>query len=169
VQTPEFNEDWFNPDAELPYGVEPNEVRTAIKEFYDFYDDLNHFLMREDHGRIETVLRANNALSDFIGNVATEELAQASDSLIINQKQDGFPDILPVDHDAYAEQDYKVHHGAHGIENEVFEIEWRMASAQQRGSVVCGLPVRAWRPPKPTYKIWTPSDSFRFSQESQRG
>lgn len=116
MQTPEFNEDWFNPNANLPYGVEPNEVRTAIKEFYDFYDDLNRFLMREDHGRIETVLRANNALSDFIGNVATEELAQASDALIMNQKQDGFPDILPVDNDEYAEKDYVVHHGLEGIE-----------------------------------------------------
>lgn len=116
MQTPEFNEDWFNPDADLPYGVEPNEVRTAIKEFYNFYDDLNRFLMREDHGRIETVLRANNALSDFIGNVATEELAQASDALIMNQKQDGFPDILPRDNDEYAEKDYEVHHGLEGIE-----------------------------------------------------
>ncbi|AHG00728.1 hypothetical protein HALLA_05790 [Halostagnicola larsenii XH-48] len=116
MQTPEFDEDWFNPNANLPYGVTPEEVKIAIREFYDFYDDLNRFLMREDHGRIETVLRANNALSDFIGNVATEELAQASDSLTINQKQDGFPDILPVDHDGYAEQNYEVHHGDHGIE-----------------------------------------------------
>lgn len=116
MQKPEFNEDWFNPNASLPYGVTPGEVRTAIKEFYDFYDDLNRFLMREDHGRIETVLRANNALSDFIGNVATEELAQASDALIVNQKQDGFPDILPVDNDEYAAEDYEVHHGEEGIE-----------------------------------------------------
>lgn len=116
MQTPEFNEDWFNPNAELPYGVEPREIRTAIKEFYSFYDDLNRFLMQEDHGRIETILRANNALSDFIGNVATEELAQASDSLIMNQKQDGFPDILPVDNEEYAENEYEVHHGREGIE-----------------------------------------------------
>jgi len=116
VQSPEFHEDWFNPAAELPYGVTPGEVRTAIKEFYDFYDDLNRFLMREDHGRIETVLRANNALSDFIGNAATEELAQASNALILNQKQDGFPDILPVDNEEYAEEDYDIHHGDEGIE-----------------------------------------------------
>jgi len=116
MERPEFNENWFNPNAELPYGVEPEEVATAIKEFYDFYADLNEFLLMEDHGRIETVLRANNALSDFIGNAATEELAQASDKLIINQKQDGFPDILPVGKDDYAEKDYEVHHGDEGIE-----------------------------------------------------
>lgn len=116
MERPEFNENWFNPNAELPYGVEPEEVATAIKEFYDFYADLNEFLLMEDHGRIETVLRANNALSDFIGNAATEELAQASDKLIINQKQDGFPDILPVEKDEYAEKDYEVHHGDEGIE-----------------------------------------------------
>ncbi|PSQ52951.1 hypothetical protein BRD20_04400 [Halobacteriales archaeon SW_8_65_20] len=116
MRTPEFNDDWFNPNADLPYGVEPDEIRTAIEQFYAFYADLNQFLMREDHGRIETVLRANNALSDFIGNVATEELAQASDSLIINQKQDGFPDILPIDNETYADQAYEIHHGGDGIE-----------------------------------------------------
>jgi len=116
MERPTFNEDWFNPDAELPYGVQPEEVATAIREFYDFYGDLNNFLLREDHGRIETVLRANNALSDFIGNVATEELAQASDQLIINQKQDGFPDILPADKDEYEQEDYEIHHGDEGIE-----------------------------------------------------
>ena len=116
MRTPEFKEDWFNPDAELPYGATPKEVRTAIKEFYEFYDDLNRFLMQEGHGRIETVLRANNALSDFIGNVATEELAQASDALILNQKQDGFPDILPIENEEYAEKDYTIHHGLAGIE-----------------------------------------------------
>ncbi len=116
MQTPKFNEDWFNPGADLPYGVTPDEVKTAIKEFYDFYADMNKFFLKEGHGRIETILRANNALSDFIGNVATEELAQASDALIMNQKQDGFPDILPLNHDAYREQDYEIHHGDHGIE-----------------------------------------------------
>jgi hypothetical protein len=116
MQTPEFRERFFNPNAELPYGVTPEEVREAIKGFYDFYDDLNGFLMREDHGRIETVLRANNALSDFIGNAATEELANASDALIVNQKPDGFPDLLPTNNDEYAAQDFEIHHGDHGIE-----------------------------------------------------
>lgn len=116
MNRPEFNENWFNPNARLPYGVTADEIRTAIKEFYDFYSGLNEFLLREGHGRLETVLRANNALSDFIGNVATEELANSSDALIVNQKPDGFPDLLPVDHDAYREQNYEVHHGEHGIE-----------------------------------------------------
>lgn len=116
MQRPEFNENWFNPDAELPYGVSPEEIKTTITEFYDFYGDLNEFLLREDHGRIETVLRANNALSDFIGNAATEELAQASDELVINQKQDGFPDVLPRTNNNYAAEEYRVHHGDEGIE-----------------------------------------------------
>lgn len=116
MQTPEFKEQFFNPHAELPYGVTTGEVREAIKGFYHFYDDLNRFLMREDHGRIETVLRANNALSDFIGNAATEELANATDALVVNQKPDGFPDLLPTNNDAYAAQDFEVHHGEHGIE-----------------------------------------------------
>ncbi len=116
MERPEFQDDFFNPNANLPYGVTPEEVGGAIREFYDFYGDLNEFLLAEDHGRLETVLRANNALSDFVGNVATEELANVSDSLIVNQKPDGFPDLLPLDNDDYAAQDYDIHHGDEGIE-----------------------------------------------------
>lgn len=116
MRRPEFDENYFNPDAELPYGVTPEDVGKSIEEFYGFYGDLNDFLLSEDHGRIETVLRANNALSDFVGNLVTEELADSSDALVANQKQDGFPDLLPVENDEYAEQDYEVHHGDEGIE-----------------------------------------------------
>jgi len=116
MKRPEFNESYFNPGAELPYGATPKDVGEAIEEFYEFYGDLNDFLLKEDHGRIETVLRANNALSDFVGNLVTEELADASDALVANQKQDGFPDLLPVENDEYAERDYEVHHGDEGIE-----------------------------------------------------
>lgn len=116
MKRPSFHEKWYNPNAELPYGVEPEEVAIAIQEFYNFYGELNEFLMWENHGRLETVLRANNALSDFVGNVATEEVANASDALIVNQKPDGFPDLLPRGHDEYAAEDYEIHHGDHGIE-----------------------------------------------------
>ncbi|MGK2229983.1 MAG: hypothetical protein ACI9QA_000131 [Methanobacteriota archaeon] len=92
------------------------EVAEAVRSFYGFYDDLNRFLLDENHGRIETVLRANNALSDFVGNVVTEELADASDSLVVNRKPDAFPDLLPVDRDEYADDGYEIHHGDHGIE-----------------------------------------------------
>lgn len=116
MERPEFQEDYFNPNADLPYGVTADEVAEAVREFYEFYGDLNEFLLVEDHGRLETVLRANNALSDFVGNAATEEVANASDALIVNQKPDGFPDLLPVDHDDYAAAEYEVHHGDEGIE-----------------------------------------------------
>lgn len=116
MERPEFHDDYFNPKANLPYGVTPGEVAGAIREFYDFYGDLNEFLLAEDHGRLETVLRANNALSDFVGNVATEELANVSDALIVNQKPDGFPDLLPLENDEYAAEDYGIHHGDEGIE-----------------------------------------------------
>ena len=116
MKHPEFHEEYFNPDAELPYGVKAEEVKTAVKEFYEFYIELNEFFLEEGYGRLETIIRANNALSDFIGNVATVELAKASDSIIHNQKNDGFPDLLPLDNEEYAEQNYEVHHGKHGIE-----------------------------------------------------
>lgn len=116
MSKPEFRDRYFNPDATLPYGVTPEEVADAIKEWYDLYNGLNNYLHEEGHHSIENLLRANNALSDFVGDILTDNLAEASDQLVKNQKQDGFPDILPVDNEEYADQDYKVHHGDEGIE-----------------------------------------------------
>ena len=116
MQQPEFQERYFDPSAELPYGAGPEDVADAIKEFYTFYSELNEFLLESGFGRMESILRANNALSDFVGNVVTEAVADQSDALIHNQKPDGFPDLLPVNEDEYAEQDHEVHHGDDGIE-----------------------------------------------------
>lgn len=116
MRHPEYKDRYFNPEAELPYGVTPEDVRAAIKEFYDIYSGMNDYLLEEGYGRTESLMRANNALSDFIGNIATEALAKESDALVINQKPDGFPDILPKNNDEYAAQDYVVHHGDEGIE-----------------------------------------------------
>lgn len=116
MEQPEFKERYFNQSAQLPYGAEPSDIADAIKEFYTFYSELNEFLLNSGFGRIETILRANNALSDFIGNVVTESVADQSDALIHNQKQDGFPDLLPMNNDQYAKEDYEIHHGDEGIE-----------------------------------------------------
>ncbi|MCO8267447.1 hypothetical protein NKF06_12825 [Haloferax sp. AB510] len=116
MTTPQFEERYLNPNATLPYGVTPDDVADAIKEWYDLYHGINEFLHSEGHHNIENLLRANNALSDFVGDILTDNLAEASDVLIKNQKQDGFPDILPIDNEAYAADDYRVHHGDEGIE-----------------------------------------------------
>jgi len=139
MEAPEFKEKWFNANAELPYGVTPEEVAEAIRDFYDFYDDLNSFLLQEDHGRIETVLRANNALSDFIGNAVTEELANTSDALIVNQKPDGFPDLLPLNNDDYAAEDYEIHHGDHGIETKCSKSNggWQAHNNEDAWFIIC--------------------------------
>lgn len=112
MQRPEFQERYFNPDAELPYGVQPDDFRHAIEETYQIYGDICEYLLSEGHGRIETLIRANNALSDLIGNVATEALAEASDALVHNEKDDGWPDLLPVDH----YDDYEQMYGEEGVE-----------------------------------------------------
>jgi len=109
---PEFHERYLNPDAELPYGVTTEDFRGAIRETYQIYGDITEYLLEEGHGRIETLIRANNALSDLIGNIATEALADESDALVHNQKPDGWPDLLPVNH----YDDYAQMYGDEGIE-----------------------------------------------------
>lgn len=112
MERPAFQERYLNPDAKLPYGATPDDFQEAIEETYQIYGDICEYLLGEDHGRIETIIRANNALSDLIGNIATEALADASDALVHNEKDDGWPDLLPVDH----YDDNEVLYGDEGIE-----------------------------------------------------
>lgn len=112
MQRPIFKERYWNTEAELPYGVTPNDFRESITETYQIYGDICEYLLEENHGRIETLIRANNALSDLIGNIATEALAEESDALTHNEKDDGWPDLLSVDH----YDDYEVMYGEEGIE-----------------------------------------------------
>lgn len=121
----EFQENFLNPGADLPYDVSPDQIANAIQDFYEFMYDLNTFLTQNGYERIEKILRANNALSDFCGDIITQNVADECPSLIKNRKQDGFPDLLPreenddyVDDDGapYHEKSFRVHHGEHGIE-----------------------------------------------------
>lgn len=112
MKRPKFQERYFNPNAELPYGATPEDFKHAITETYQIYGDICEYLLGEGHGRIETLIRANNALSDLIGNIATESLAETSDALVHNQKDDGWPDLLPVDH----YDDFEQMYGEEGIE-----------------------------------------------------
>ena len=112
MERPVFQERYWNESAELPYGVTAEDFKEAIEETYQIYGDICEYLLGEGHGRIETLIRANNALSDLIGNIATEALADSSDALVHNQKDDGWPDLLPVDH----YDDFEVLYGDEGIE-----------------------------------------------------
>lgn len=134
----EFRERYFNPNATLPYGVEPEEAAEAIEEWYDLYNGLNEYLHSEGHYSIENLLRANNALSDFVGDILTDEFAEASDALIKNQKQDGFPDVLPLDNDEYESNDYRVHHGEAGIETKCSQQNggWQAHNNEQAWFVI---------------------------------
>ncbi|MDZ7687284.1 MAG: hypothetical protein U5J64_00935 [Halobacteriales archaeon] len=109
---PEFKERYWNEKAKLPYGVTPEDFRESIEDTYQIYGDISEYLLDKGYGRIEFLIRANNALSDLIGNIATESLAEASDALVHNQQPDGWPDLLPADH----YDDYKVMYGEEGIE-----------------------------------------------------
>lgn len=112
MERPEFQERFYNPDVKLPYEVQPSDFKEAIIETYQIYGDLCEYLLDAGHGRVETLIRANNALSDLIGNIATESLAESCDVLVHNQKDDGWPDLLPVQY----YNDYEVMHGDEGIE-----------------------------------------------------
>ena len=112
MESPTYRDDYLNTSATLPYGLTPEEIGQAIQRFYNFYTGLNEYLAENENGRLETLIRANNSLSDLIGHRITEYIAEASDALVLNQKPDGYPDILP--RGEYDED--SAHHGGRGIE-----------------------------------------------------
>jgi len=70
VQQPEFTERYYNPNVELPHEAEPGDVGDAIKELYDFYSELNVFLLESGFGRIKSITDyAQNCLDASLQDV----------------------------------------------------------------------------------------------------
>lgn len=102
-----INRDYVNSSADIPYGVTSDDIVDAIRKFYSFTET-----MQDEVGGWKNIVRANNALSDAIGNFLTTALADSVNSICHNEKQYGFPDLLPCDQ----YDDYSVERGTLGIE-----------------------------------------------------
>ena len=112
MQPPEFNPDYLNTNVELPYGLTQDHVEYAIKAVYEYYHAANQWHIQEGYGRFCDQFRANNAIGDFLGHRLTAELVNACDSIKRNLRDDGRPDILPIEHPA----DYVKDKSVPGIE-----------------------------------------------------
>lgn len=116
MKAPEFQERYFNEDADTPMMLELEDFRTAIEEVYDEYHKTNEFFLDEFGIRFSSIFRAWNAFGGFIGHRFNEALIAQDDRLCHNPNDDRPPDIT---HKAFRAAALEMD----GIEDEVDGIE----------------------------------------------
>ncbi|HHE72799.1 MAG TPA: hypothetical protein ENL34_11030 [Chloroflexi bacterium] len=129
-QKPRINPAWVNVRAVLPYGLTVDEILEALQAAYDFFHDVNSFLIGRGYSRLEDIL-LGNSFAGFLSEVLVKEIDRASKSLVRNTKVGGHPDLLPVG----VYDDTSVLRGTDGIE---------IKSSKQRGGWQGHNPEAGW-------------------------
>jgi len=83
----------FNTEAELPYELRLEDFRMAMQDIYDFFFDVNSFLIRKGLERLDDMLRPA-IMSGVISDMLTASLARHSRTLVENRYFNGHPDLV---------------------------------------------------------------------------
>lgn len=83
----------FNPAAVLPFNLRIADFSAAMQDLYDFFFDVNAFLVGRNLERLDDMLRPAN-MSGMISDMLTASLARHSRSLVQNQFHNGHPDLV---------------------------------------------------------------------------
>jgi hypothetical protein len=83
----------FNQDAVLPFNLRPEDFRMAMQDVYDFFYDVNKFLLSRGLERLDDMLRPA-IMSGLLSDMLTSSLAKHSRSLTQNKYHNGHPDLI---------------------------------------------------------------------------
>lgn len=83
----------FNHELNLPYQLRINDIQMAMQDVYDFFYDVNSFLVARGLGRLDDIIRPA-AMSGIISDMLTASLAKHARSLVENQYPNGHPDLI---------------------------------------------------------------------------
>lgn len=83
----------FNPEAKLPYELRIKDFELAMQDVYDFFADINEYLISKGLQRLDDMLRAAN-MSGLISDMLTASLAKHSRTLAVNAYHNGHPDLV---------------------------------------------------------------------------
>jgi len=95
IPRPTLHPQGFKNAIELPYGLRVAEIKAAVDELYDFFYNVNGFLLGKGWERLEEMLAAA-ALSGLVSELFVSALAKQSSALVKNRWHNGRPDLLPV-------------------------------------------------------------------------
>lgn len=101
----------FNNAARLPFELRLKDFEMAMQDVYDFFYDINQFLMGRGLMRLDDMLRPAN-MSGVLTDMLSASLAKHSRSLTINLYPNGHPDLIVNG----ACPDNKVKAGSEGVE-----------------------------------------------------
>lgn len=111
IQRQRVRADGFTPTPTLPYELRLIDFESAMQDVYDFFFDVNSFLIGKGLPRLEETLRAAN-LSGTISDMLTVSLAKHSRTLVQNRFHNGHPDLIVQG----KYPDDSVKSGEHGVE-----------------------------------------------------
>ncbi len=83
----------FNPDLVLPYELRLQDFEIAMQDVYDFFYDVNLFLVGKGLERLDDMLRSAN-MSGLLSDMLTASVAKHSRSLTQNHQHNGHPDLI---------------------------------------------------------------------------
>jgi hypothetical protein len=83
----------FNPNALLPYELRVEDFRIVMQDVYDFFFDVNTFLLSKGLKRFEDMCR-KAILSGFLSEMVAASLGKHSRVLVQNEYPNGHPDLV---------------------------------------------------------------------------
>jgi hypothetical protein len=83
----------FNPDIAFPFELRPEDFSLAMQDVYDFFFDVNSFLVKKGLQRFDDTLRPA-IMSGLLSDLLTSSLAKHSRALTQNRHFNGHPDLL---------------------------------------------------------------------------
>ena len=96
VTKPKLNSRGFGSRAVLPYGMRIVEIKAALEYVYNFFHDVNSFLVKQGWGRLEELLSpAPAAFSGLISELVVQGVSNHSGSVTRNKYHNGRPDLVP--------------------------------------------------------------------------
>ncbi len=101
----------FNPRTELPFGLQTDHVKRAMKDYLDFLGFINQALRAKKIQRLESFLMPAN-FSSIVGEFMTATIPKYCKAVAKNNYHNGHPDLIPI---GIYEKDASLH-GEQGIE-----------------------------------------------------
>jgi hypothetical protein len=83
----------FNPAVLMPFELRVEDFSIAMQDVYDFFFDVNSFLLKKGLRRLDDMLRPA-IMSGLLSDVLTESVAKHSRALTQNCHFNGHPDLL---------------------------------------------------------------------------
>ncbi len=96
IERQTVNRAQLNKNAVLPYNLRLADFEMAMQDVYDFFFDVNSYLLKNDLQRLDDMLRPAN-LSGTLSDMITDALAKHSRTLTVNLHHNGHPDLIPRD------------------------------------------------------------------------